>query len=129
MGDVCLIHHDLNKLQEILDITNHVANKYHIQFGAAKFKAISRRRGRKSALTLDGKILEVVPSSKYLGEVKNNKCNLSDHIAEIEKKVRRATATILAKTCNTEFKGINMKAIWLMVDAIITPMMTYSCEG
>ena len=31
LDDVCLVHHDLNKLQEILDITNHVANKYHIQ--------------------------------------------------------------------------------------------------
>ena len=32
MDDVCLIHHDLQKLHEILDVTNHVANKYHIQF-------------------------------------------------------------------------------------------------
>ena len=36
MDDVWLIHHDFEKFQEILDVTNLVANKYHIQFGAAK---------------------------------------------------------------------------------------------
>ena len=129
MDDVCLIHHDLNKLQEILDITNHVANKYHIQFGAAKCKVIRRGRGEKSALKLNGEVLEEVSTYKYLGEVINNKGNLSDHITEIEKKVRGATAAILAETGNTEFKGIKMKAIWQMVDAIIIPIMTYLCEG
>ena len=68
-------------------------------------------------------------TNKYLGEVINNKGNLSDHITEIEKKVRGATAAILAETGNTEFKGIEMKAIWQMVDAIIIPIITYSCEG
>ena len=129
MDDVCLIHHDLNKLQEILDITNHVANKYHIQFGAAKCKVIRRGRGKKSALKLNDEVLEEVSTYKYLGEVINNKGNLSDHITEIEKKVRGATAAILAETGNTEFKGIKMKAIWQMVDAITIPIMTYSCEG
>ena len=38
MDDVCLIHHNLEELQHILDTTNHVANKYHIQFGAASAK-------------------------------------------------------------------------------------------
>ena len=104
MDDVYLIHHDLNKLQEILDITNHVANKYHIQFGAAKCKVIRRGRRKKSSLKLIGEILEEVSTYKYLGEVINNKGNLSDPITEIEKKVRGATATILAGTGNTEFK-------------------------
>ena len=59
----------------------------------------------------------------------NNKGNLSDHITEIEKKVKGATATIIAETGNKEFKGIKMQAIWQMVEAIIIPIMTYSCEG
>ena len=86
MDDVCLIHHDLNKLQEILDVTNHVANKYHIQFGAAKCQVIRRGKGKKSALKLNGETLEEVPKYKYLGEIINNKGNLSDHITELEKK-------------------------------------------
>ena len=129
MNDECLIHHDLNNLQKILDITNHVANKYHIQFGAAKCKVFRRGRGTKSALNMNGEILEEVSTYKYLGEVINNKGNLSDHITEIEKKVRGATAAILAETGNTEFKGIKMKTIWQMVDAIIIPIITDSCEG
>ena len=40
MDDVCLIHHDLEALQIMLDVTNHVALKYHIQFGAEKCKVI-----------------------------------------------------------------------------------------
>ena len=36
MDDVCLIHHDLEALQTMLDVTNYVVLKYHIQFGAAK---------------------------------------------------------------------------------------------
>ena len=38
MDDVCLIHHDQEKLQEILNVSNYVAQKYHIEFGAAKCK-------------------------------------------------------------------------------------------
>ena len=68
MDDMCLIHHDLNKLQEILDVTNHVANKYHIQFGAAQCKAIKRGKEKKSALKLNGETLEEVPKYKYLGK-------------------------------------------------------------
>ena len=129
MDDVCLIHHDLKKLQEILDVTNHVANKYHIQFGAAKCKVIKIGRGKKSTLKLNGEILEEVPTYKYLGEIINNKGNLGDHIAETEKKVKGATASIIAETGNKEFKGIKMQAIWQMVDAIIIPILTYACEG
>ena len=84
MDDVCLIHHDLNKLQEILDVTNRVANKYHIQFGATKCKVIRRGKGKKSVLKLNGETLEEVPKYKYLGEMINNKGNLSDHITELE---------------------------------------------
>ena len=128
MDDVCLIHHDLEKLQEILDVTNHVVNKYHIQFGAAKCKVIKRGKGKKSSLKLNGEELEV-PAYKYLGEILNNKGNLSDHIAEIERKIKGATASIISETGKKEFKGIKMQAIWQMVDAIIIPIVTYACEG
>ena len=106
-----------------------MANKYHIQFGAAKCKVIKRRNVKKSALTLNGEVLEEVPRYKYLGEIINNNSNLSDHLEEIEKKIKGATATILAETGNKEFKRIKMHAVWQMVDAIIIPILTYSCEG
>ena len=129
MDDVCLIHHNPDKLQEILNITNHVANEYHIQFGAAKCKVIKRGKGKKSSLTLNGETLEEVPTCKYLGETINNKGNLADHISEIERKVKGAIASIMAETGNKEFKGMKMYAIWQMVDAIVIPTITYACEG
>ena len=90
MDDVCLIHHDIKKLQEILDVTNHVANKYHIQFGAAKCKVIKLGKGKKSNLKLNGETLEEVQDYKYLGETINNKGTLANHITEIEKKSERS---------------------------------------
>ena len=105
-----------------------MANKYHIQFGAAKCKVIKREKGKKSSLKLNGEELEEVSAYKYLGEILNNKGNLSDHIAEVERKIKGATASIISETGNKEFKGIKMQAIWQMVDVITIPM-TYACEG
>ena len=68
MDDVCLIHHDLTTLQEKMDITNHVAKKYHIEFGAAKCKVMRIGPGQESKITLNDTILEVVPKYKYLGK-------------------------------------------------------------
>ena len=81
----------------MLDVTNHVALKYHIQFGATKCKVTRKGKGRKSNLMLNAKVLEEVTTYKYLGEVVNNKGNLADHISEIGKKIRGATSEILAQ--------------------------------
>ena len=48
MDDVCLIQHNLKTLQEMLNITNHVALKYHIEFGAAKCKVVRIGKGKKT---------------------------------------------------------------------------------
>ena len=88
------------KLQKILDVTNHVANKYHIQFGAAKCKVIKLGIGKKSNLKLNGETLEEVQAYKYPGETINSKGTLADHITEIEKKVKGATASKFAETWN-----------------------------
>ena len=73
MDDVCLIHHDQEKLQEILNVTNYVAQKYHIEFGAAKCKVVKIGTGTKSEIRLNDQILEEVTPYKYLRELINNK--------------------------------------------------------
>ena len=123
MDDVCLIHHDINKLQKMLDITNHIAKKYHIEFGAAKCKVV--RIGPKSSLVLNGTTLEEVPTYKYLWDMINNKGDLTAHIKEIEGKVIAATQRILTETGNKEFKGMKMQAIWQLTEAVIIPIITY----
>ena len=129
MDDVCLIHSDRDELQQMLDITNHVAKKYHIEFGAAKCKVVKIGKGPSSKLTLNGQILEEVEAYKYLGEMINNKGNLSAHITELEKKIQAATQNIITETGNKEFKGIKMEAVWQLVDSIIIPILTYGAEG
>ena len=129
MDDVCLIHYDLDKLQKILDIANHVAKKYHIVFGAAKCKVIKIGKGPASNLKLDGEILEETNSYKYLGEIFNNKGNLEDHIKGLEGKIHAATQNIIAETGNKEFKGMKMQAIWQMAEAVLIPIITYGAEG
>ena len=129
MDDVCLIHHDRNKLQKMLDITNHIAKKYHIEFGAAKCKVVRIGRGPKSSLVLNGITLEEVPTYKYLGDMINNKGDLTAHIKEIEGKVIAATQRILTETGNKEFKGMKMQAIWQLTDAVIIPIITDGAES
>ena len=74
-------------------------------FGAAKCKVVKNGKRKKSALKLNGEILEEVPSYKYLGEIINNKGNLSDQIAEISKKVKGATTRIQAEAGTKNLKA------------------------
>ena len=129
MDDVCLIHHDLKTLQEMLNITNHVALKYHIEFGAAKCKVVRIGKGKKSEIKLNGQTLEEVDTYKYLGELINKKNNTEAHIEAIETKIHAATQNIITETGNKEFKGLKMQAIWQLFDATIVPTMTYGSEG
>ena len=129
MDDVCLIHHDLTTLQQMLDITNHVAKKYHIEFGAAKCKVVKIGPGQKSKITLNNTTLEEVPKYKYLGKIYNSKGNLEEHLKETESKVTAAMQKILSETGDKEFKGMRMKAIWQCIEATIVPILTYSSES
>ena len=47
MDDVFLIHHDQEKLQEILNLTSYVAQKCCIEFGTAKYKVVKIGKGEK----------------------------------------------------------------------------------
>ena len=129
MDDVCLIHHDLTTLQEMLDITNYVAKKYHIEFGAAKCKVVKIGPGQESKIMLNNTILEEVPKYKYLGKIYNTKGNLEEHLKDLETKTMAATQRILAETGDKEFKGMRMKAIWQCIEATIIPFLTYGSEA
>lgn len=129
MDDVVLIHEDPDELQRMLDITNEVAMKYHIEFGAAKCKMIRIGPGRKAEIKLNGQTLEEVTSYKYLGEMINNKANLAAHLQTTKAKVRAVTQKILEETGNKEFRGIKMHAIWQLVETTIIPTLTYGAEG
>ena len=59
----------------------------------------------------------------------NDKGNLLAHIGELEGKVHAATQQIITETGNKEFKGMKMRAIWQLIDAVIIPILTYGAEG
>ena len=64
----------------MLDITNYVAKKYHIEFGATKCKVVKIGPGSKSTITLNNTTLEEVPKYKYLGKIHKSKGNLEEHL-------------------------------------------------
>ena len=129
MDDIALIHEETKELQKVMNTTNHVALTNHIEFGAAKCKVVKNGPGKKSQITLNGRILEVVPAYKYLGDMINNKGDLEDQIKVIKGKIHASTQEILAETGNKEFKGMKMRAIWELVETIITPIITYGSES
>ena len=81
MDDVALITDNHKDLQEMLNITYHVANKYHIEFGMAKSKILKIGKTKeKPPLHLGKNELEYVQTYKYLGETMNNKGTMENHI-------------------------------------------------
>ena len=74
MDDVALVTENHKDLQEMLNITHDVANKYHIEFGMAKSKILKIGKTKeKPPLYLGDNELEYVQTYKYLGEAMNNK--------------------------------------------------------
>ena len=129
MDDVALIHDNIKSMQKMLDTTLHVSLINHVEFGIPKCKVIRSGPGPKTQLEMNGKILEEVTAYKYLGDMVNSKGNLKDQITEIKKKIHAATQEILSETGNKEFKGMKMKAIWLLVETVIVPIITYGSEA
>ena len=129
MDDVCLIHHDLTTLQEMMDITNQVAKKYHIEFGAAKCKVVRIGSGQVSKITLNNTVLEEVSKYKYIGKIYNTKGNLEEHLKGLETKTMATIQRILAETGDKEFKRMRMKSIWQCIEATTIPILTYGSEA
>ncbi len=129
MDDVALIHHDVETLQQMMECTNDVARRYHVEFGVAKCKIVRIGKGPKATIYLNDQPLEETNKYKYLGETINNKANLKDHISELKGKVAATVQKIMIETGNKEFKGIKMRAIWELVETSIIPIITYGSEG
>ena len=129
MDDVILASLDPKEIQTMLDITNKTAGKYHIEFGKEKSKAmIIGATKQKPELRLGDMILEYCDKYKYLGLIQNNKNNMKDHIASMKSKVEGAYQTIMAIAGNRQFKEIEMKAIWELIESTVVAIITYGSE-
>ena len=111
MDDVVLMAETAEDLQEMLNITKKVADKYHIVFGEEKSKTMTINQ-KKNENQMIYKMGEMVVKNtdwyKYLGEIINKKMNAKDQIEEIKKKVEAAYQTISTIAGDVLSKGIQM---------------------
>ena len=91
MDDVLLISSEPKELQLMLEITNAIARKYHIEFGEEKSNVMNIGRSKNNPeFTLADMNLKYTVKYKYLGYIQNNKKNLEDHIKALKGKVENA---------------------------------------
>ena len=130
MDDVALIHHDRDELQRILDITEDIAIRYHIQFGKEKSQVLTiGPKSNNQEFKLGDITLGNTDTYKYLGTVINNKGSLEDHIKSTKGKVEAAYQMIMTLSTNAEFLKIEMDTIWKLIETCIIPIITYGAES
>ena len=132
MDDVALIANTQQQMQDMLNITQEISNRYRIKFGEEKTKTITIK-GRKGKATptnfkLGNMEIGATTKYKYLGMTTNAQCNLKDHITSIIPKVEGAYQTIMMLAHDSNFDGIQMELIWKLIDSCIIPIITYSAE-
>ena len=129
MDDVALIAENPEILQKMLDVTNDIACRYHIEFGTQKSKIIKiGRKNTEVEVKLGEQILEYCETYKYLGETINNKMNLTQHIAGTRQKTEAAYQTILNIMGDKHFQSIEMQTAWKLLETCIQPIITYGGE-
>ena len=110
MDDIALIRNDPKELHELLNITNEITDRYHIEFGSAKSKIL--KIGNKTTepdIYLGENQLEYTDNYKYLGEILNYKGNKEDHIIQSDRKTEAAYLTILIVLGNQYFNNISLE--------------------
>ena len=113
MDDVVLISLDPEEVQPILNITNDIAGRYHIEFGEEKSKVMKIGAPKnKPEFKLGSMKMEYRDCYKYLGLLLNTKNNLDDHIKSTKGKAEAAYQTILSIAGNNNMKNIEMRTIW-----------------
>ena len=132
MDDVALIANNHKEMQNMLNITEEIANRYRIKFGEEKTKTMiikgSKKTQSENNFALGEMQIGITESYKYLGLQMNNKCNLKDHIQAITGRIEGAYQTIIMLAHDSNFDGIQMELIWKLVEACIIPIITYSSE-
>ncbi len=129
MDDVALITDKPEDLQKMLNITQEIANRYHIEFGEAKSKILKVGRNKnKPEFHLGTMKLKYEQTYKYLGETMNEKGNLANQIPEIRRKTEAAYQTILTVMGNQQFQNIQLETAWKLLETCIQPIITYGGE-
>ena len=130
MDDVALISNDEKEMQQMLDITDHIAKKYHIEFGQSKSESlIIGKSPTPPKFKLGNQVLNNTNQYKYLGITINNKNDISNHIKNIKSKTEAAYQTVLTILHDPNFCGIQMKAVWKLLESCLIPVITHNLEA
>jgi hypothetical protein len=145
MDDVVLMSTERTEIQEMLNIADDMAKRYHIEYGKEKSKLLiigeKRKKGKdngteqnqpepitKDKLTLGHMEIERTEKYKYLGEIINDRSTLENQIQEIKKKTEAAYQTILLIAGDQNFRNIEMGTVWKLLETCIIPIITYGAE-
>jgi hypothetical protein len=145
MDDVAFMSTEQEEMQELLNITNEISKRYHIEFGKekSKFMKIEKKQRRKhrapnlttnqndekiSTFKLGSMTIEETNNYKYLGETMNNQGNMTNQIESIKRKIEAPYQTIIIVASNKKFRDLQMETIWRLVETCITPIILYGAE-
>ena len=129
MDDVLLLETKPKEKHKLLDITEKVAEKYHIKFGKDKSQSLTiGKTSEQLKFTLGQMHVEPTEKYKYLGEMVNEKLNLKDQLKQREGNVEAAYQAVLVIAGDRHFKNIHMETFWKLVSACIIPIITYAGE-
>ena len=131
MDDVVLMHTDPRMIQNMLDTTYRIAQRYRIKFGTEKSKVlhIGPPSPLQNKFTLGPQTLEATDTYKYLGITLNTKGDLTDHLKITKGKTLTTTQTIINLASSNQLKDIQMETIWKLYKACTLPMITYGSEA
>ena len=134
MDDVVLIHNTHEGLQDLLDITDNIAKKYHIAFGRDKSKAMhigkksTKHKVKDRKLQLGNMEVDYTDQYKYLGEILNERRTMESQIPEIKKKTEAAFQTIMVIAGDKNLRKVKMEIVWKLLETCIKPIILYACE-
>ena len=133
MDDIVLITDNKREMEQMLNTTNHIALKYHIEFGQEKSQIMILRPHKNHAnedqFYLGNKALSKTTTYKYLGVTLNNKLTASDHINKIKSKTEAAYQSIMTILHDQNFAAIQMRTAWKLLKTCLLPIITHSLEA
>ena len=130
VDDVLIMAETKEELQKMLDTINDIAAKYHIEFGMPKSN-VMKVAGRKEAITmvpLGNQAMTQTNKYKYLGFTQTNEDNLQEHITNTRAKTEGAYQKMLTVAGDNQFKNIELKVIWELIEAEIAPIALNTAE-
>ena len=115
-----------------MNTTEETSSKYHVEFGEPKSNLPiknNKKRGEKHNYKLGNMQLKEKDKYKYLGYMQNSKNNNEDHFKAVTGKAEAAFQKMMTLTGDSTFCNIEMETIWTVMEACVTPTITYSGEA